>query len=284
MDSKHEEPSFKLAKPFFVHYCNKRSRNDWALEYHHSIEIFFLVEGKFNFFIDNKIYELRPGDMVLIPPDVLHKAFYLPDVPITRYMLHCDTKLLPKVTRDVLLSSDYYVGHIPKALGSVEDIFFKLNKEYLHPDILSDELILGYMTDLATLIFRSTEVRRSTDVKSSNSVVEQAIAYLKNNYSSDVNINELAQSLSLSAAHLSRTFKSETGLGIKEYLIMYRLKQAELMLIEYPSKPISEIAYDCGFNDSNYFASCFRKAVGVTPTEFRKTVITRPTSKSKSNK
>ena len=126
------------------------------------------------------------------------------------------------------------------------------------------------MTLLASIIFRSTENRKALESRGSDNVVETAVSYLKRNYSTDITVEDVANYTSLSVGHLSRAFKSETGLGVKEYLVLYRIKQAEFMLLEHPSKSISEIAYDCGFNDSNYFASCFRKTVGVTPSDFRK--------------
>lgn len=268
-----ENTRFELGKPFFIHYCEKKLMGDWELQYHDTLEIFFLIEGKYNFFIDDKMYELRSGDMVLIPPGTLHKAFGYENVPLTRYIVYCNTSFVPKSTSQILLSSGHYVERIPKALGDLEDLFFKLCKEYHNPDLLSDELIHGYITELAAFIMRAEKTRGSTDMKSSNSVVESVISYLKDHYAVDVSLEDVAHHVSVSTAHLSRTFKQETGLGIREYLTMYRLKQAELMLIEFPSKSISEIAYNCGFNDSNYFASSFKRNTGITPTEFRKKVL-----------
>ncbi len=133
-----------------------------------------------------------------------------------------------------MLSSGYYVERIPKALGDVENLFFKMSKEYYNPDMLSEELIHGYMTDLAAMILRAGENRKLTDVKSGNSVVEAAFAYLKSNYSADISIEDVALYVSLSAEHLSRTFKSETGFGIKEYLTLH-FKQ--LILYKIPQNP-----------------------------------------------
>lgn len=266
---------YERGKPFFAHYYEKKVMGDWDLHYHDVLEIFYLVDGVCNFFIDDKMYTLRSGDMVLIPAWTLHRAFYDNDVPISRYMIYCNTAFIPPKTGEILLSSGHYVERIPKSLGDAEDILFKIRKERLNPNLLSEELIHGYMTAFAALIYKVGEIRKSTDLEYDNSIVEAVVAYLKTNYSNDISLDDIARHVSVSNAHLSRTFKSETGFGIKEYLTMYRIKQAEFMLTEYHSKSISEIAYDCGFNDSNYFASCFKKAVGVTPTEFRKGYITK---------
>ena len=157
MEYDFEKLKFEKGKPFFIHYREKKLMGEWALQYHDSLEMFFLIDGKCNFFIDDKMYELRSGDIALIPSGILHKVFYDQTVPSTRYMLYCDTSLLPKRTSEVLLSSGYYVERIPKTLGDVEDILFKMSKEYYNPDILSEELLRGYLTDLAALLFRAGE-------------------------------------------------------------------------------------------------------------------------------
>ena len=89
------------------------------------------------------------------------------------------------------------------------------------------------------------------------------------NYSNNISLEDVAKEVSVSYIHLSRTFKAETGFGPNEFLNFYRLRQAKYMPLECPAKSISDIAYDCRFNDSNYFAVKFKKLFGITPTEFR---------------
>ena len=80
----------------------------------------------------------------------------------------------------------------------------------------------------------------------------------------------MARMRSVSPEHLSRTFKRETGFGFNEYLTLVRLQHAELMLRDRSAKSISDIAYSCGFNDSNYFSDRFKKAYGIPPLRYRK--------------
>ena len=76
--------------------------------------------------------------------------------------------------------------------------------------------------------------------------------------------------LSVSAEHLSRSFKRETGFGFKEYITLLRLKNAEELLKTRKNMSISEIAFLCGFNDSNYFSDKFKRTYGISPLNFRK--------------
>ena len=261
---------YNQVSPLSVSYCEKALLGKWKSAYHNVLEIYYLVDGECQIFIDSKTYTLHPGDIALIPPWTFHRAIYDEGTLVTRYVVSYNTDdLLPK-TREILISSGYYIERIPRSFGDVENIFSKIWKEYLSPHPLSKELICGYITELATLIYLAENTRKSIDVAHGNSVVESVIKYLQSNYSSNISVDDVSRHISVSKAHLSRIFKAETGLGIKEYLAIYRVKQAEFMLSKFSEKSISEIAYDCGFNDSNYFASLFKKTVGVTPTEFRK--------------
>ena len=73
-----------------------------------------------------------------------------------------------------------------------------------------------------------------------------------------------------SQEHLSRTFKKHTGFGFNEYLTLVRLQHAEQLLKGDEKMSISTIAYNCGFNDSNYFSDKFKKMYGTSPLKYSK--------------
>ena len=79
----------------------------------------------------------------------------------------------------------------------------------------------------------------------------------------------MAKKLSVSEEHLSRLFKKETTFGFSEYVTLIRLQKAEHMLKNEPSRAITDVAYACGFNYSNYFSYKFKKAYGVAPSHLR---------------
>ena len=250
-------------------YCEKRRDIESDFHYHMVLELYFLLEGKCKFFIDDTIYELKAGDIVIIPPNILHRAYYEKDMPITRYVVNCEPDMVPTNCRKVMLSSGYYVKRIKVAFSEIEKLFRRIQREYEKPDDVSAELVKGYFASIAALIFRNPQSQEEVEFKTKSRFVDEAITYLKNNYSNNVSLDEVARSVSVSPIHLSRTFKAETGFGLNEFLNIYRLRQAKFMLLEFSSKSVSEIAYDCGFNDSNYFAVRFKKLFGITPTDLR---------------
>jgi AraC-like DNA-binding protein/ligand-binding sensor protein len=84
----------------------------------------------------------------------------------------------------------------------------------------------------------------------------------------NISVNRVAQALGISAGHLSRVFKRTTGQTLERYLMAQRVEAAKRMLLE-PLATISEVAENCGFADSAYFARVFRKITGCSPSDYR---------------
>ncbi|MFT4105601.1 MAG: AraC family transcriptional regulator [Lacrimispora sp.] len=100
--------------------------------------------------------------------------------------------------------------------------------------------------------------------------LEKALTYMKTEYQSPVTINEIASFAGISSSHLYRLFMKEYSVAPLKYLTQFRIQCACNMLIENMSLPVSVIAYSVGFNDPLYFSRSFRKAIGVSPSEYRK--------------
>ena len=92
--------------------------------------------------------------------------------------------------------------------------------------------------------------------------------YLHFHYADPVRIDDLAALTNYSRAHISRTFKQDTGRSITEYIAHLRCRKAKTML-ESTSIPIAEISTAVGYPDSNYFVKVFKADAGVTPSAYR---------------
>lgn len=104
---------------------------------------------------------------------------------------------------------------------------------------------------------------------SSESIKIQAImTYLNNNYQKDIRQIDVANHVNMSGVSFSRFIKKCTGKNYIEYLNDLRLGVASRYLVD-SSKTISEISYDCGFNNLSNFNRIFKKRKGYTPKEFR---------------
>lgn len=92
--------------------------------------------------------------------------------------------------------------------------------------------------------------------------------FISKNYMDELRLPELASLAGMSSSAFSRFFKLHTGRNISEYIINLRLGYAARMLVD-TAKSISEIGFDCGFNNLSNFNRIFKKKKGCSPSEFR---------------
>ncbi len=103
----------------------------------------------------------------------------------------------------------------------------------------------------------------------STSYVSQAKNYIETYYANyDLSLQTVASNLGITANYLSTLFGKEEGESFNKYLQKIRLnKSSELLMTS--TNTIQEIAFQCGFEDANYFSKCFKKVMGMTPKQYR---------------
>lgn len=101
--------------------------------------------------------------------------------------------------------------------------------------------------------------------------VNQVKKYVKDNYSSNIRLEEVAELVSFSVNHFSGRFRQETGEAFTDYLTRIRIKEAT-RLIRESNLSTEEIAERVGYPNANYFVKVFKKKTGQTIKEFKKKV------------
>ncbi len=96
----------------------------------------------------------------------------------------------------------------------------------------------------------------------------EVLGYLEHHFTQPISIEQLARMAGLSRSSLFRTFKRALGVSPLEYLLRLRLKHA-CRNLRQTDEPISEIAFNTGFHDSNYFSRKFKAVMGMSPSEYR---------------
>ena len=98
--------------------------------------------------------------------------------------------------------------------------------------------------------------------------VISAIEFIRNNYSRQICLEDIAEYAGVSRVYLSQIFKKETGKNISDYLVEYRLGKAKELLLNSNLK-IYTIAELCGFGSAQYFNKIFKKMNGISPYQLK---------------
>lgn len=146
----------------------------------------------------------------------------------------------------------------------LNDLVVKYIEEIPHigdPD-LAERWLASIVSETTGLVVRVYEKR-------SKVLVENAKKFIQANYQSQLSYRDVARELFISPSYFLSLFKRETGTTFVDYLTALRMEKAKQLLLT-TNLSVTRIAYDLGFNNSNYFSNIFRKVVGVPATEFRK--------------
>ncbi|WP_086315311.1 two-component system, response regulator YesN [Enterococcus sp. 7F3_DIV0205] len=134
----------------------------------------------------------------------------------------------------------------------LDDINHSSNADKLH-DILSTTV---------------TQITREKIAYDYSENVQKVIDKIRSDYTSELTLKCVAQSLHLNVMYLGQLFKKETKKSFSQYLNQYRMKKAQNLLL-YTDDNVNEIADKIGFNNSTYFSQIFKKMNDLTPKEFR---------------
>lgn len=103
-------------------------------------------------------------------------------------------------------------------------------------------------------------------------MIQVARKYIEENYTKDINLEEIARYVSVSPQYFSKLFKEKTGSTYIDYITNIRVMKAQ-ELVKHTNKPIQEICFSVGYKDPNYFSRIFKKNIGMTPSQYRKTFL-----------
>ncbi|MDX6695912.1 MAG: AraC family transcriptional regulator [Blastocatellia bacterium] len=98
----------------------------------------------------------------------------------------------------------------------------------------------------------------------------RVLAFIADNYESDLSLAELAGVAGMSAFHFAREFKRTTGTSPHQYLINFRVERAKSLLTD-SEMPLVEISSRAGFSHQSHFTRLFRRLTGMTPQSYRLT-------------
>lgn len=232
----------------------------------------FISDGKGIFKCHGKTYHLSRGDVFLVKPDTevyyqadennpwsymwvgfngIKAAGYLATAGLEGETVTCkceNTPLIFSYIQQMIICRHLTLANELKREAALLQIFSVLMEEY------KDTLPKQERYDYPYQIY-----------------VEQAIDYIQRNFRRNIRINDLASYIGVDRSYLATIFKSVTSLSPQEYLLRYRMEQAEFLLQNKEYK-VGDVAELVGYHDQLAFSKMFRRYKGLSPTEYREQI------------
>ncbi|PRX29835.1 AraC-like DNA-binding protein [Orenia metallireducens] len=267
-----------LKKSFFVEKSRvKINYSMSSIHYHKSYEIYYLQKGSVKYFIKDKVYNVKKGDLVLINTYDIHRTVYSDCSENDRIVLYFNDNFIRNIKKleknyDFLskIQSSNILRLNPKQQIIIENILIKMLKEYNSNGEEKELYLKIFLSELLMRINRYNRENRYIDkINPMQEKIMEVVTYINNNYSKKQSISFLAKRFSISESYLSHLFKDVTGFTVINYINTVRIKEAQRLLIN-TNKTITEIANQVGFNTITHFGRVFKKSINTSPSKYRK--------------
>lgn len=252
--------------------------------FHDNYEIYYISFGERNFFIGDKVYRAKKGDIILIKSNILHRNTAVGSNGYERIIFYVQRALLDK------LDAQYKSLNLYNIFNG-ESCVLRLNKmeqKYIEDMLMrvvnysiSDEEVYKAYGDAVVselLLFlqmciKNGEAFIPNYINKDYEKISPIVTYINSNYKNDMLLNSIADEFYTSISCLTKSFKRATGLTINNYINLYRIQIAKGML-KGSTLNITQVADSVGFNNVNHFSRTFGKIVGTSPLKFKNASLT----------
>lgn len=231
-------------------------------------ELYFMVQGNARHFIGNEIVHTESGEFALIRKGELHRTTYTPGVYTQRVMICFTDEFLGEGLQDIVQElCRRKLLRLPRLLLSeAVELVNRLHREYQEKDSCYPEMCRCLLRALLILLYRKKQEKVPAAMSDTERLIQDAATFISRHCDEELSLSSLSEKYAMSQAHFSRTFKAVTGFGVNEYITAVRIVRAEQLLKEGCS--VTETAARCGYNDSNYFSTVFRRKKGISPRKY----------------
>lgn len=232
------------------------------LHYHpDTIEVFAVYRGHLDWTVEDEIHTLHPGDVIVIPPKVVHGAVHANLQASEVIGLHIAPELLPARIQTGAESLRVLRTRSTLVLDLVRRVFDEQKKRSpITPDVVGalGTLLVSALLDIST----------DEEIVESSRIIRKAQRALMDKFGPRPTVSDVAAKLGISTVWLNQLFIRETGASPGDWARARRLAESK-RLLEANQLSTTEIALELGYSSGQVFATTFRKECGMTPSEYR---------------
>lgn len=261
----------------FVHIVKPAHGMNFHL--HDGCEIYFLIRGDVNYFVERSIYPLQYGDLIITNEHEIHKPAFITDALYERVTIEFSPMLAQLFQTDSFhpLACFYNrpkgrknrIKLTVKEITSLTALFAKYDYLLKHPADGDAIVKLGCLMEILVLIQRLYHDQRASDGGFDLPVkLAPVLEYIDAHIQEDLSLTGLEGRFFINRYYLNRLFKQHTGSTIHDYILYKRIAEAKKLLADGCN--VTEACHRSGFNEYTSFLRIFKKKVGLLPKDYTK--------------
>ena len=243
---------------------------------HDFYEVYCFIAGSVDYIVENGLYRLQVGDVLIIPPNYLHQPNIKDESKeYSRVVLWLNPKYLKQIsseTTDLATcfekareTGTYLIRNGALCDSIVRELISVIELEQnggFGSDILMENHIRNALALMGAHYLKNPTLRRAEQSK----IVAKAVEYISEHLTQSISLDELAEALFVNKYYLAHLFKEEVGISPHSYILKKRLILSKELIEQ--GLPITEIYLRCGFADYTHFFRAFKKEFDLTPKQY----------------
>lgn len=264
-----------------INYMHLESDSKIDLDYHvhNDCELYFLISGKVEYFIERNIYILGDWDVLFINNREIHKPSLKSNDNYERIIIEFDPSIFSPFCSSEFNLLNCFVNRpkgehnrISFSNDTVKDLlklFEKIESLGDNPADGTDILILAYMIELLVFLNKAFMSYEHTEkrLKVPNKILP-ILDFIDSNLDGDLTLETISTKFFLDKYYLSRMFRNITGINIHDYILTKRIAKAKQLLADGTN--ILDTCLMSGFKNYTTFIRVFKHLAGELPKEYRK--------------
>lgn len=228
--------------------------------------LIYCTEGKGSYKRDERLWEIKPGDLFYCPPDTHHRYWADAKKPWTIYWMHLSGGMLPDYEELLGFGDDCLVRHI----GVQDTIIAEFTRMIIqHPLTMGRADWFRIQTNAIAILGRIAELPHNiADITAAYGDIQKAIALMDSLLGQTFDLMRFAAAANCSRRHFIRQFDLATGMPPGKWFIRRKMQRA-CALLTLPNMRINEIASRLGYDDALYFSRVFKRVIGQPPVKYR---------------
>lgn len=264
----------------FTLFSRSKKQFDFPLHYHEEYELNLILNAKdAKRIVGDHIHIIDDQELVFVGPNLSHAWFNheceseeIIEVTIQFHKDLLDEAMLRRnqlsFIRNMFERSQKGIAFSAETISRIKPRILNLSQKNGFDSVLE---LLSILHDLSTsrnMLTLSDTSFNNQPINYNSRRIEKVFEYLSQNYNKPITLADVAKIANMPEVSFSRFIKKRTGKTFIDSLNEIRLGHASRMLID-TTNTISEIAYNCGFNNISNFNRVFKKKKNITPKDFR---------------
>lgn len=267
-----QHPTTQALYVLAIGYYPNAKQHAMSREMHEDQLIMYCTDGEGTLTTPTQTHSVQKGDLMILPKSMPHQYVASKKNPWTIYWVHFDGKAsaeylkhIETPTFNALDGGVLSIGLHPRIVNDFENLLSVRQTGYSLNAFIYASNVLGQLLTYIALL----APKISSDSYRHNIDLDAIHVFMEEHIDEELSLEKIASFANLSKFHFSKRYKALTGYSPVQHFIHMKMEKA-CYLLDITDDQVTNISYQLGYEDTQYFSRVFKRVVGLSPRDYRK--------------